>query len=190
MELRNFKIAGSGIISGGSYNNISIAGSAKSNNDITCNLIKVAGSASFNGNVDSKEISIAGSSKFVKNLKSNKIKIAGAIKVMGDLSSEELNIDGVITVEGECNVGVLNHDGEGSNYNNIYGEKIKLYSKRRKKITVNEIEATNIELKSVVAKRISGDNIKLEGKCEIEIIEFRNSLKLSNDTEVKQIIKL
>lgn len=190
MDLLDLKIAGSGTIASGTYNKISIAGSASSNGDITCQLLKVAGSSSFSGDVDANEIAIAGSTKFIKNLKSNKIKIAGAVKVMGDLSSEELKIDGAINVEGECNVGVLQHEGEGSKYNNIYGEYIKLTSKRRKKITVNEIEATTIELKAVEAKRISGDTIKLEGKCSIDVIEFRNSLQLSKSVEVKEIVKL
>lgn len=190
MELQDVKIAGSGIIAGGTYNKISVAGSASSNGDITCQLLKVAGASSFNDDVIASEASIAGATKFKKNLKGNKIKIAGSVKVLGNLTCEELKIDGAINVAGECNVGVLNHDAEGSKYNNIYGEYIKISSKKRKMTTVNEIEATTIELKCVEAKRISGDNIKLEGKCIIDVIEFKNSLQLSKQIVVKEIVKL
>lgn len=190
MELQNVKIAGSGTISGGEYNVVSIAGSGSSTADISCKLLKVAGTASFKGCVDAEEISIAGSSKFHQNLKSKKIKIAGTAKVEGNIESEELNIDGNINILGECNVGTLKQEGAGSKFNNIYGEYIKIESKRSKKIEVNEIEATEIELRKVDAKRISGDKITVYGNSKIDVIEFRTSLKISKNVEVKEIIKL
>ena len=190
MEEKDFKIAGSGTIASGSYNKISVAGSASSNGNIECNLLKVAGSASFNGDVDAKELSLAGSTKFLYNLKCDTIKIAGAVKVYGNVASELLKIDGAIKIEGECNVGTLNHVSEGSSYNNIYGETINIECKRNKQTTVNEIEATNIELRSVVAKRVSGDNIVVTGKSVIDIIEFKDTLKISKNVDVKVIIKL
>lgn len=189
MENQDVKIAGSGTISEGIYNNVVIAGSASANGEITCELLKIAGSGKFLGNVNAKEVSVAGSTKFEADLKGEKIKIAGSVKVMGNISSEELNVDGVITVEGECNVGTLKHKGEGSKYNNIYGENINLDGKRNK-VVVNEIEATNITLHKVFAKRVSGDVVKLTGKCEIEVIEYKNKLILTKNVQVKEIIKL
>lgn len=190
MELNNIKIAGSGIIASGEYNNISIAGSSKSNGDIICQVLKVAGRSSFDGNVEAKELSIAGSTNFLKNLKCNVIKISGSVKVFENLLSEELKVDGKIIVNGECNVGSLLHEGGGSKYNNIYGETIKLFGSRKSLILAHEIEATNIELKNVKVKRVSGDNLKIEGKCEIDIIEYRNTLKISKNVVVKEIVKL
>lgn len=189
MENQDFKIAGSGTISEGIYNNITIAGSATANGEITCEILKVAGSGNFLGNVNATEVSVAGSTKFEADLKCEKIKIAGSVKVIGNISSEELNVDGKITVDGECNVGTLKHKGEGSKYNNIYGENIIIDGKRNR-VLVNEIEATNITLNKVYAKRVSGDTIKLTGKCEIDIVEYKSKLMLSNNVQIKEIIKL
>lgn len=189
MENQDLKIAGSGTISEGIYNNVVIAGSASANGEISCELLKIAGSGKFLGNVNAKEVSVAGTTKFEANLKCEKIKIAGTVKVIGNISSEELNVDGVIAVEGECNVGTLYHKGEGSKYNNIYGENINIDG-RRNKVTVNEIEATSITLHKVSAKRISGDVIKLTGKCEIDVLEYKSKLILTNNVQIKEIIKL
>ena len=190
MELQDVKMAGSGTISGGQYNKVSIAGSASSSGDIIAEIIKVAGSATFNGEVEAKEVSIAGSTKFMNSVKGEKVKIAGSTKIIGNLTCEEAKIDGHVTIQGECNVGTLQYAGESSQFNNIYGENICIETKKHKKVTVNEIEATNIELKSVVAKRVSGEKVKITGRCVIDVIEFKDSLQLSKKVEVKQIVKL
>ena len=191
MELQNVNIAGVGVISGGNYNKVSIAGSANSNGEINCVNLKVAGSATFNYTVISDEINSSGSIKFMQDVKAKLIKSAGAIKINGNVSSETFKVDGSIEVKGECNIGTLNHKVESSKYNNIYGESIKIINrKRRSKITVNEIEATTIELKAVSCKRVSGDNLIIKSGCEIDIIEFRNSLIISKKANVKEIIKL
>ena len=72
--MNDVKIAGSGTISSGEYNLVSIAGSGKAIGDITCKLLKVAGSARFEGTINSDEVSIAGSCKFLRDVKGNKIK--------------------------------------------------------------------------------------------------------------------
>lgn len=189
MKELDVKIAGSGTISEGSYNVITIAGSASASGEITCKLLKIAGAGKFFGNVNATEVSVAGTTKFEQDLKCQKIKTAGTISVCGNISSEELNVDGFVTVDGECNVGTLHHKSEGSKYNNIYGENIDINSKG-KHVVVNEIEATNIELNRVKAHRVSGDNIKLTGKCIIDVVEFKSKLSISKGVEIKEIIKL
>ena len=190
MSTNDIKIAGSGTIASGEYSKVSIAGAGTGTGDITCELLKVAGSAKFEGNVVSKEVSVAGSCKFVKDLKGNIVKIAGSVKIEGNISCEELRSEGSILVLGECNVGSLEHNGEDSTFNNIYGDKIVLKTKHGKHIKVNEIEATNIELKKVKAIRVSGETVKITGNSVIEIIEYKESLKLSENVEVKKIVKL
>ena len=188
MELQDLKMAGSGSIAGGNYNIVSIAGSASTNGNINCKQLKVSGSASFNGDVIVDEASIAGAIKILNNLKGNKIKASGTIKALANIECEELNISGSISVIGECNIENLCCSGEGK-FNNIYGETIELKSKKRN-IKVNEIEATNINLKSVQAKRISGDNVRVEGKSMIDVIEYRRTLQISKQVTVLEIVKL
>ena len=184
------KIAGSGCIAGGEYNKVSISGSGTGTGNFTCKLLKVAGSAKFEGEVFADEVSLAGSVKFQKSIKGNIIKIAGATKIESDISCEELKADGSLIVQGECNVGNLIIEGESSSFNNVYGDSIIIKTKRGKQITVNEIEATNIELRKVKANRVSGETVKITGSSIIDVIEFKESLKISENVEVKKIIKL
>lgn len=188
--MNDVKIAGSGTISSGEYNLVSISGSGKAIGDITCKLLKVAGAARFEGTINSEEASIAGSCKFLKDVKGNKIKVAGATVIEGNVSCEELRADGDMKILGECNVGTLKFEAEGGTFNNIYGDYIELKSKIGKKTQVNEIEATTIEVRNIEAKRISGENVKVTGKSVIDIIEFKDNLKISDKVTVKQIIKL
>lgn len=190
MEGQNIKIAGSGTITEGKYNLVSIAGTGVGNGVIECQTLKTAGSAKFHGNVIAEEVNIAGSTKFQQNLKANKIDASGSIKVCGNLEAENIKTAGAVSVDGEINVGVLLHKGEGSNFNNIYGDCVTLEGRKRRTIDVNEIEATNIDLYCVKAKRVSGDNVKVTGNSVIDIIEFKQSLKISKNITVKEIIKL
>ena len=93
-------------------------------------------------------------------------------------------------MQGECNVGNLIIEGESSSFNNVYGDSIIIKTRRGKQITVNEIEATNIELRKVKANRVSGETVKITGSSIIDVIEFKESLKISENVEVKKIIKL
>lgn len=188
--MNDVKIAGSGTITAGEYNIVSISGSAKGFGDINCKLLKVAGSAKFEGNMNSEEISIAGSCSFLRDVKGNKVKIAGAVKISGNVSCEEFKADGSINVLGECNIEVMDCKIEGGNFNNIYGDSIHINNKQGKKTVINEIEATNIDVRNIIAKRISGDDVKVTGTAVIDVIEFKNSLKIGELVTVKQIIKL
>lgn len=190
MEGQNIKIAGSGTVTEGKYNVISIAGSGVGNGQIECKTLKTAGSAKFHGNVIAEDVDLAGSTKFQQNLKGVKINASGTLKVCGNLEAENIKTAGAVSVEGEMNVGILFHKGEGSSFNNIYGDCITLEGRKRKHITVNEIEATNINLYCVKAIRISGDNVKVTGNSVVDIIEFKQSLKISKNVTVKEIIKL
>lgn len=188
--MNDVKIAGSGTISAGEYNIVSIAGSAKGFGDINCKLLKVAGSAKFEGNINSEEISVAGACSFLRDVKGNKVKIAGSVKISGNVSCEEFKADGEIKALGECNIEIMDCKMEGGSFNNIYGDSIHIKSKLDKKTVINEIEATNIDVRNVIAKRISGDDVKVTGSSIIDVIEYKNSLKIGELVTVKQIIKL
>lgn len=188
--VNDVKIAGSGTISAGEYNIVSVAGSGKGFGDINCKLLKVAGSAKFEGNINSEEISVAGACSFLRDVKGNKVKSAGSVKVCGNISCEEFKAEGAITVLGECNIEVMDCKIEGGHFNNIYGESIHINNERDKKTIINEIEATSINVRNVEAKRISGDDVKITGRSVVDVIEFKNSLKIGELVTVKQIIKL
>ena len=77
-------------------------------------------------------------------------------------------------------------DTNKSKFKNIYGDCITIKSK---KVSVEEIEATNIKVYNITAKRISGANVEILGHSSVEEIEYSESLIIHDTCTVKKIVK-
>jgi cytoskeletal protein CcmA (bactofilin family) len=58
------------------------------------------------------------------------------------------------------------------------------------KMQVNSIEGDIIQLDHVIAHTVSGDSVIIGDFCEIECVEYKNNIKISPNSIVKDIIKL
>lgn len=92
----NVRIAGSGVISGGRYERISISGSGKVAGDVEAEEVKVSGSARFMGKVVSEIFECFGSCKINGDVKSKVLRVAGAVSVHGSVEGGEVKISGVL----------------------------------------------------------------------------------------------
>lgn len=58
------------------------------------------------------------------------------------------------------------------------------------KMHIESIEGDIIQLDHVIAQTVSGDSVVIGDSCEIECVEYKNNLKISPNSTVKNIIKL
>lgn len=198
--MESIKIAGAGVVLGGEYDEVSIAGSAKVKGFVKCNIFKTSGASSIDSSMEAKVFKASGSVKVEGNLKSEEIKISGAARIEGSVDAEEFNASGSLVVEGDINVDVLKLSITNGAFENIYGDEIHINSDGNflseyfhnvvKNIQVREIEATTICIKDVIAERISGENITVETGCKIGTIEYSGSLNISSKAKIERIIKL
>ncbi len=96
----NVHLAGSGRISGGYYDTVTVAGSGRIEGDVDANFIKTAGSCRIDGDVKTKELRTAGSCRVAGDVRAELMKTAGSCTIEGDVHADEVKIAGTQTVEG------------------------------------------------------------------------------------------
>ncbi len=96
----NVHLAGSGRISGGFYDTVTVAGSGRIEGDVDANLIKTAGSCRIEGDVKAKELKTAGSCRVSGDVRAERMKTAGSCAIEGDVHADEVKIAGTQTIEG------------------------------------------------------------------------------------------
>lgn len=189
--MNNCKIAGFGTIAAGEYDIVNISGTGKTTGDIKASDISISGIGKFNGNVEADFISSSGTANFEKNVNCKTFKSSGFVRILENLNADSITATGCIKVCNDLNTDKLYIicSGSGCSFKNIYGDDIYIDSK--KEITkVEEIEATTIKVKNVNAHKISGEKIEILGKSIVEIVEYSDSITISENCKIKQIIKL
>jgi cytoskeletal protein CcmA (bactofilin family) len=273
-------IAGSGRISGGTYQSIKVAGSGTIAGDVKAESISIAGSCAIEGNAEAEEFHSAGSCRVDGNVKAEDLRTTGSAVVNGDVSADVFKCSGTqkiggklttsyIKISGTCVVGgdveadkfnsegsfeiggLLSADeisirlGGDSHAREIGGEKIEVLQKfgsfdqdkfkRRmeektkgkrwkfndfgvnidvdlEKITdmmgqlkeslgnfgihvsgfigagvleAETIEGDEIHLESTKAKTVRGKNVVIGLGCEIERVEYEESLEVNELSHVE-----
>ncbi len=92
------KISGSGKVSGGKYEKISITGSGRVEGDVEAKEIIAAGSARFEGNVKADKITVTGSCEVSGSVKSEVVISRGSLSVDKFIETNELKSYGRLKV--------------------------------------------------------------------------------------------
>ncbi|MDF2557526.1 MAG: hypothetical protein K0R71_1354 [Bacillales bacterium] len=158
---------------------------------INADLLKVYGQLDISKMSKVKHLKVRGEVKFFNHLYGERIDNKGSLKVNGNvtcdqfLSKGECKIDGLLSAE-EINVKLLfstsriTEIGGGTvsvnRHNFPYG--INFRSKRAHLVTT-VVEADDIYLEYTTAKVVRGNNIKIGPGCDIELIEYRDSIHVS-----------
>lgn len=185
----NITIEGVGKINGGTYDNIKVSGTASVSSDIVANTVKVSGIATFENNLKTSDLKVSGLVKVNGNMMFTNATISGLVQVRGKVEGEVLKADGGISVSQDINVEKMEATiGKGS-FNNIYGNDIKIDSKKHL-IICKEIEATNIDVTYLKADRISGNNVVIGPNCDIGIVEYSEKLSINIYAKIRKVVKL
>ncbi len=123
----DMKIAGSGSIGPGEYDNVKISGSGKLEGPIRCNSMHCAGAAHCHGLIDSAaDVKVSGSIHIEGDLKSAEINISGGAKILGNcFAQEEIKSAGSFHCDGNIKANKLFLDG-GSHAANIEAEEVRI----------------------------------------------------------------
>ncbi|GIP37961.1 hypothetical protein J31TS4_12410 [Paenibacillus sp. J31TS4] len=96
-ERRDAKLSGSGVLSGGSYDHVSISGSGRINGDVEAETVKISGSCKMDGNVEAGEFKVSGSGKLEGSLSGKRLKVSGSFRVGDELDVVEINSSGTLS---------------------------------------------------------------------------------------------
>lgn len=196
--MAELNIFGTKHIAGGTFKDISVLGVLNADGDVHTDDLSVLGKAYFESNVFSNDVDIVGLAEIKGNLRCQNVDIIGKATINGNVDSTKLEVVGKATVLGDVNVDQAEIVAVGSSFNNIYGDTIKFKSNPKYKgvtinsddpVTANEIDATNITLKNIKVKKVSGENIKILDNVEVELVEYSKSLSISRDAKIGKIVK-
>lgn len=192
---------------------INIYGQGTFRNNVTAQKMKVMGQTDINGSVDAdlvkvygqlnvskaskiKQIKIRGELDLLNHLHGERIDNKGSLKVNGNvtcdhfLSKGECKIDGLLSAE-EINVKLLiatsriTEIGGGKVSVNKHNFPYGLHFRDKKAHLVTTIvEADDIYLEYTTAKVVRGNNIKIGPGCDIDLVEYRDSIHVSPGSTV------
>lgn len=217
MSNHDVTIMGESFLSGGSYGKVKIMGSAWAQEDLEAEkirvfgtaefrslkagAIKIAGSARFEGPLNVITLDIAGSADALATIKAQEIKVFGSLTAKAEVSTERfvakgtfeltsLNANDVrIELAEVCRVGEIGAE-------NVKVEPISMFrlgffgSNHKKILRADTIEADHIELSNTVAQTVKGNQVIIGPRCEIETVEYKDSLKVHPRSIVKNQVKI
>ncbi len=203
VECQVFECNGSGRVKGDVMaQSCSIAGGAKIEGDIHAKEVKVHGSSTIEGKLLFLNLEVRGSTKVKKGLKGESVSVEGSIKVNGDFEAETADFDGSFEINGLLNADRIDIGMHGRCYaQEIGGETIKVKKKSgmlldklikafNRELHCELIEGDTIQLEYTTAKIVRGTNVYIGPGCEIDLIEYKNDLKIDNSAKVKESKKV
>lgn len=89
-------ISGSGTISAGEYDNISISGSGRLEGPIRCKDFKNSGASKCEGDIFAENISVSGAAKVYGSCTAKfEMKVSGSLKIEGNVQADNIKVSGV-----------------------------------------------------------------------------------------------
>lgn len=178
--------------------NTSILGNLDSNN------IEIHGNSKIKGNATFKKMVLKGNSKLHGCIKGEELSIEGMIKIGGDCEVDSANLKGAFSIDGLMNADHVDVQLYGrSSVKEIGGETItvrresnvifnldKWIKALRKELQTDLIEGDVVNIEYTKATMVRGNNVFIGPGCEIDKVEYRSELKMSEDAIVHSTTKI
>ncbi|XOK59303.1 bactofilin [Paenibacillus elgii] len=168
---------------------IQVNGVSSMNGNVESEDIKVYGDVKLEGNVSYLDFKCQGSARVQGNMNGDRIDLEGDLTVTGDCEAETFNAKGAFRIDGLLNAGVIDISLYGaSSVQEIGGEVITVRKKGFKsllksllpmldaKLDAETIEGDEIYLENTTAKVVRGSRITIGPGCEIDLVEYKESL--------------
>lgn len=215
-EYNKIKIFGETVVTGNLLaNKMDVFGASRFESECQITCVNVYGAADFNSQVKIDELTVKGSCNFKSETSIKKINVYGAsnfcdqvfkfeeVNVYGALNAKVLEADkilvkGALNCSEQLNADLIEFTSTGhGKINEMVGSKIMVkpktglfhLKKDQNVIEVELIEGDDIDIENVKAKVVRGNNVKIGNNCEIDLVEYSNDLKVSDNSQIKETNK-
>lgn len=206
IRCKNFKCDGkfSGVSDIDCKKELKLSGDFKNEGSIKADRFIASGKVENEKTISADSMKLSGVFTAQSDVKTSKLKASGKMDVKGNLKADKARITGMILNDGGIDVDDLHIDiatGMCSEVKNIKGKEIQIERKLRnpiitlfKKIvkskagviTVAEaIEGEDIKLEYTIAKRVTGRRINIGKGCQIELVQYSDSVEVSPKATVR-----
>ncbi|GMA62319.1 hypothetical protein GCM10025859_27590 [Alicyclobacillus fastidiosus] len=194
---RNWTINGTAQSTGGHFHKVTIRGEARVTGDIDCEQLKVMGTLDVQGNLHTGAAKIMGTVAVAGNASGEDVNLMGEMNVDGDCNAESLKCRGAFDISGLLNAGNIEIVLHGySRAKEIGGDKIyvkpqlRFFSGGLRRLTVDTVEGDDVNLAYTTARVVRGNRVEIGPGCEIETVEYRSLLRVSDAAKVHEKTKL
>lgn len=190
----HFGCSGSGKVTGDvEAKEVKVSGACKIEGDMRGGLLVTSGAANIEGDIKCEKVSASGMLTTGKNIEAEEVNIEGGIKNYGTINAEKIRI--------ECRAGngscTFNEMGASKISINGYNESSRpyffklfgMFTGGTSIITGNIVEGDDIYMENANVKTIRGDRVVIGPGCRIQQVEYRETIEISDQAEVTEVVK-
>lgn len=181
-----------------------IRGQMEIEGNINLNNLKVQGKADIKGSSYAKDLKVEGMMEVKQNITGNVVNVVGSLSVKGDCEVEHFYSKGAVTVQGLLNAETVEMFLYGKNkVKEIGGQKVEVKKTDpswkflqmveslfrlsiQRTLEVDVVEGDTVYLEHTKAKVVRGKNVTFGPGCEIDLVEYQDSLEKDPKTVVKE----
>ncbi len=214
VKCQSFRCSGASKVEG-NLNCVSFSGSGASKviGKVECDeLFKCSGATNVGG-LAAGDVHTSGAFTSDASVKAKKIaKFSGANKIGGDLTAENIEVTGAICVKGNINadsfvcempasasncsadsiggslVKIIRKEGEFGIFNNVLN--VIFNNGNPSVFTVDEIEGDTVDIESVHARVVRGNDINIGKDCRIKRVEYTGKVTYSENAEIGELVEV
>jgi len=216
----NLRMIGTNATSGGFFRNVSVTGECQFTGDVDCQKLSLTGKMGLAGNLQAdkfkitgectvdghiKGFSLKGQGEFrtFSNLRIDQIRFSGSLDVKGNCEAENLHISGAAQVEGLLSADQLEIGLYGpSRAKEVGGGSIMIKRSSAARIIgllkprqdaffeAELIEGDIVDLQHTKADTVRGKRVIIGADCEVNTVEFRETLEIHKNAIVKHQMRI
>ncbi len=193
LKARTVKITGSIHVEGKTEaDDVRVTGELNIDGDFRAESCHLRGRITTMSGIRADDMSLMGYVTVKKNCEAETFKADGQIKIDGLLTADDIEIK----TYGASRISEIGGDriviGKGSG--SSMGKVIKILfvpsNGGNAMVTVNTIEGNDIRLSSTRAKVVRGNNVVIENGCDIDLVEYKDNLRVNRSSTVREEKKI
>jgi len=213
----DLKLSGSGVVPAGEYDLVSLSGAVVLSGDIKCRAFSASGSLKGEKIECANDVMISGAVKLTKDISAEKITVSGSF-ACGSVKCQNVSVKGAVTVDGDLGAdesvvlsgavfcrGPVFADRVSivfdtqTQIDGIRGVSVSVAPARIKKLippliknacVATAVEGDDVSLAYVTCPRVAGKHVVIGKGCEIDLVQYSETVEISRDAKVGKIEKI
>ena len=187
---------------------VRISGSAQFAGSMeVCGEMRVSGSTHFAGGMEvCGEMRVSGSAHICKAARIQQLRAAGSLRLDEGVECERFETHGGFAIQGLLNAEKVEIEvGGACQAGEIGGESVRAYrsatantflsrllggARRASRLSVETIEASQIDLEATRAKVVRGRDVRIGADCEIDRVEYSGTCEIADAAIVRESAKV
>lgn len=187
---------------------IKINGAMQIKGDVVSEQMDVNGTANVSGEILTEKIKVSGTTSLTGSLKAAGVDVKGSISMDGDLEAESFKNIGSFNIGGLLNADTISASiignckareiGGGSIEIKRFDNSIVLQIQKLIKdifnvkhfLIADTIEGDDVYLEQTTARVVRGNNVTIGQGCSIDLVEYKEDLKVLEGANIKEQKKI